>query len=1671
MKKKLFLFLLCLLAAQWQVLRAQEWTWTTGTPVDGETYYLYNVDNEGFLTAANDWGKRASLSKTDAIPFRFELQSEGKYKLYDTPPYPSGKGLNHNGYVADDASIWSITEASEGVYNIKNGDSYLYGRSDTKTSVATSGSTGYDNKWRLLSRTAYIQYAKDNATDESPVDLTQLIPAHFFNNSTTDTWEGVSEYKELSSAYCYPEFWNCTFDMHQTVTDMPNGKYRMKVQAFYRDGDGSTALQAQADAHFAGTESIKSVFYANGAEHAVSSIFANEETVKNSTYHSSTGYTVDGTTYYIPSNVARAGECFKRGDFWSDWMEFTVTNGKMTLGVKCTNKVSGNWTVVKDFKLEYMGALTESIHELGNYAVSAAAGSYTTTYAPSSITISYPDASSSDEEPITLAAEHGITVGGNAASVSCTDNVLTVTALPTTAGSYTIIIPAGAIGFQTSGVTNTEAISLTYTIVEPIIAEAQEGYLYTTVNEATRFLSRGADWGTRAIMHDYGVPIILSASNGDNKSSVQFLENGAYFFPDNSNDMYTDGGEYNFFVELAEGKYRLSKNAGSAYVGLNDTDKLKADKSSTSTNLLTWQVMSKTDYDTYVSEKEAAKRAAFLAGAGITEEDLTKTILKTVKTAEDTETSNYTVKYRNGDESSAEFTITKVYEGLKPGLYIVKMKGLVRNGSVDDYNNQLKKGYHRHMTTLTANGNTINLKTAWECRRTEAIPASGSTHTVEIDGTTYYIPRGDDQAKWMFDNTTLCDNELLTTVGEDGKLTIIFDNPSKLNKTWIPYRDLTVSRAMIGLDGYIKGAQDECDDYAAKNTTSDETFAAAIATAKTNITNATDIDVVDQNLVDVRNAYTVYAYGITDWQSVSLGNCNIENENVQAFYAGADYRNQGAKSVIGNYTDSKLHDTPAAVNIVIPEYFTPKYAMTVTVSDAADYNGSTSATFNASIDPTSTVYPCYNTTPGVTYYYKVEAKDNAEAEAQVITAGTFTTTGKVRMIMTEGGSNIRDLGGRTTVDGKKVRYGRLYRGGEFAGNNTNLTDADKAELLRLGIKADLDFRQTGETGVVLTESALSAETAYKYLNLARWGEDLFNDAADRNRFGQAVHFVAENMTADKPVYFHCVWGADRTGAMGLIMGSILGFTMDEIYKDYELTSFSKAGNRSKGGVEEKITYVQDNGYEGNTIQERIVDFLIKGCGVTQDDINAIRTYMLEDDNATELARVETLKAEYQQVITLAGATWNTDGITTIAALNAEYNRAMNAVDHEVDLTSLIKNPGFETNGAENWEVRGELKMGEEMKTAEFYQTVSSARQSLSSMPAGTYIVKMQGYQRVGGDPTAAAYYTAYTNGQQTTSSYLFLGNERQTLHNAFDDAQNAQIREGDLNPATGVYFPNSINGAGKYFASSNNLYWNVVRAEQTAVGDVTIGVKETSTATYDWTAFDNFRLYYRGSACAASTLTLNDGQNVSLPTTDGYYTISGNRTLKPNCWNTVCLPFDLTAEQQTAAHITDVRTLTSVADNSISISTVEGTMKAGQPYFVRVSENWNVAGNDVLIRAKAPVKKMVSGGALVGYYNPLMGANNLCYVAGNDTDGNKFMYVPNEKTVNLRGMRAYISLDTPPSDVKMFSINMDEETAIFEIETGEEQQTTGIYDLSGRRLGNDNLKHGIYIVNGKKVLR
>lgn len=302
---------------------------------------------------------------------------------------------------------------------------------------------------------------------------------------------------------------------------------------------------------------------------------------------------------------------------------------------------------------------------------------------------------------------------------------------------------------------------------------------------------------------------------------------------------------------------------------------------------------------------------------------------------------------------------------------------------------------------------------------------------------------------------------------------------------------------------------------------------------------------------------------------VAQGEFNIENPAVQEFMASSNATFSSDKGVINQaFYDRQFSyrpDQPAMQTITFHDTKATKakvYLSTAKNMKNADLVGE----FHMPNGNGSCVLR--NFIPNLMYYYKVVADDG-----RTIKKGSIKTSGQVRMIAIDRGFNIRDLGGWKGLNGKSIRYAQIYRGGSLGGTDkdgtlSDITDEDRAELHRIGIRAQLDLRAATNKGRYAGEGSLHSYSAGK----APMADcDFNNTMTDNGAYNEDASVISDiawiiyELKKGRPVYFNCRQGADRTGTIAFLIEGLLGcyeYTnargANQMALDYELTGFSQA---------------------------------------------------------------------------------------------------------------------------------------------------------------------------------------------------------------------------------------------------------------------------------------------------------------------------------------------------------------------------------------------------------------------------------------------------------------------------------------------------------------------------------
>lgn len=244
-------------------------------------------------------------------------------------------------------------------------------------------------------------------------------------------------------------------------------------------------------------------------------------------------------------------------------------------------------------------------------------------------------------------------------------------------------------------------------------------------------------------------------------------------------------------------------------------------------------------------------------------------------------------------------------------------------------------------------------------------------------------------------------------------------------------------------------------------------------------------------------------------------------------------------------------------------------------------------------------YSVYNLKVGTPYYWCVQKNGKRSETMSFQTAETLP-----RCLKIDGASNIRDMGGRVTPFGR-IRQGLLYRGSEFE-LHMHLQPSGADELKRLGIRTEIDLRGEARDKVDYTVGELIGMRR-AYLPIEAYAS--FFDKAYRTSLKSIFKLLADPKSY--PIYFHCWGGADRTGTLAFVIGALLGVKYEELVFEYEFTSISVFGIRTRNYSEFCDFLEKFMELDGDSLSDKAHVYLKKYAGVTDMQIASIKKILLD----------------------------------------------------------------------------------------------------------------------------------------------------------------------------------------------------------------------------------------------------------------------------------------------------------------------------------------------------------------------------------------------------------------------------------------------------------------------------
>ena len=228
-----------------------------------------------------------------------------------------------------------------------------------------------------------------DASEAKPADITKVIANSDFATMSSTGWDvkdGTMGFQSGNNVEA-GEFFNCTFNLQQTLVGLPAGMYRLTTQAFYRNGSDASAKVDDSDQLKYDVNKNAYLYFSDKeipteeGKKVATELPETKQAIKTITAHkiaedtwNSVGLSDNGGLkkmddgMYIPDNMITAQAFFKSdagSAYDSEPLNFNYDgNSDFRIGLIKNVTVTNDWTIVKNFKLYYLGVDPTGISEI-----------------------------------------------------------------------------------------------------------------------------------------------------------------------------------------------------------------------------------------------------------------------------------------------------------------------------------------------------------------------------------------------------------------------------------------------------------------------------------------------------------------------------------------------------------------------------------------------------------------------------------------------------------------------------------------------------------------------------------------------------------------------------------------------------------------------------------------------------------------------------------------------------------------------------------------------------------------------------------------------------------------------------------------------------------------------------------------------------------------------------------------------------------------------------------------------------------------------------------------------------------------------------------------------------------------------------------------------------------
>ena len=481
----------------------------------------------------------------------------------------------------------------------------------------------------------------------------------------------------------------------------------------------------------------------------------------------------------------------------------------------------------------------------------------------------------------------------------------------------------------------------------------------------------------------------------------------------------------------------------------------------------------------------------------------------------------------------------------------------------------------------------------------------------------------------------------------------------------------------------------------------------------------------------------------------------------------------------------------------------------------------------------------------------------------------------------------------------------------------------------------------------------------------------------------------------------------------------------------ELTNLNAALSADKGTTMESIDAATKN------IQECTTAFTAAQPKY-QALVDAKKLEQKELPYASKAKFTEFTTSKEATATTAADAETKANAIIAARRAYVESNGKAEGVVGAEDCTSKVKNPTFTASdgkgsldgwdrsqpGGEEGALNGEIWTNADGKKVGYYYDYNNngannqhVYQEVTGLTAGRYIVTIKARAKKG------------------FNLYLLINNEKKE----------------DIN---------EIGNAGGVFDRG----WNDYTAEFTVGADGKVKIEVANMPSSNqagWFGFGDVRLVRLSEA-----VTLDEAVDNAVEAKEAA-DVTLKRTFVANKWNTLVLPFAVSAEDVKAKFGNDAKVVeySNAKDVNINFTTSTNGIKANVPVLIMpaaVNTEKTYTFNGVSIVVAVP-KADGTNYSFVGSYKP-------CNLVNDDymLYADKWWKTETGDKYKIKAFRAYIKANTPAA-AKQLNLVIDGQTTGLKLNTVNGNIEGETYNIAGQRVANSY--KGLIIKNGKKIIK